>query len=327
MKYISILIPKGQFSIVNIAGTFQILKWANDRFAELNKKPLFEIEFVGQEKPSNDSHGFYSIMPSKILTEVQKTDLIIIPAVHEDHEKAIELNRETMNWVVDQYNSGSEIAAYCIGVFLLADTGLLNNRVCSTHWGESDQLKRLFPKLIVESEKIITESGGIYTSGGAYAFTNLVIYLIEKYGGREVAIMTAKAFMIDVHKNDQSLFSIFVGQKNHGDQLVLEVQDFIEANYHARIGVDQIAKNKFTNRRTIERRFRAATGNSIVQYIQRVRIESAKKILEKGVKSVTEAMFSAGYNDTKAFREVFKKYVGVSPSEYKKKYSDSISLG
>ena len=327
MKHISILIPKGQYSIVNIAGTFQILGWANEMYFKQARKKLFEIEFVGLSKPSDDTNGLYSMMPNKTLDQVKKTDLIIVPAVHEVHARAIEMNQPAIQWLKQQHDNGAEIAAYCNGVFLLAETGLLNGKYCSTHWGEAGQLQEMFPDIEVQSEKIITECEGLYTSGGAYAFTNLAIYLIEKYGGRELAIMTAKAFMIDVDKNDQSFFAMFIGQKQHDDQMVLEVQELIEKDYNENLNVSQIASMKATNRRTLERRFRMATGNSVIQYLQRVRVESAKKLLEHKTSNITDAMFSVGYNDTKAFREVFKKHVGISPSEYRKKFVGAVSFG
>lgn len=326
MKHISILIPKGQYSIVNIAGTFQILNWANDRYAQQTRKRFFAIDLVGFDQPSKDTNGFYSIMPSKTIEQVTKTDLIIVPAVHEDHKKAIEMNREALQWLKKLHRAGTEIAAFCIGTYLLAATGLLNGKSCSTHWGEAVQLQEMFPEIKVQSEKIITDCEGLYTCGGAYAFTNLAVYLIEKYGGRELAIMTAKAFMVDMNKNDQSPFMIFIGQKNHDDTLVKEIQQKIEQDYDQKLNVASLAQEKATNRRTLERRFRAATGNSVIEYLQRVRVESAKKVLEKEISNVTDAMLQAGYNNMKAFREVFKKYVGISPAEYRKRFSESVTL-
>ena len=182
----------------------------------------------------------------------------------------------------------------------------------------------MFPEVVVQAENIVSVNKGIYTSGGAYAFTNLVIYLIEIYGGRELALMTAKAFMIDVDKNNQSLFMIFNGQKDHGDEKVLEIQEEIEKNYTQNFSVADLADNYALNRRTLERRFKSATGNSVIEYLQRVRIEGAKKILENANQTVSDAMFDVGYNDAKAFREVFKKYVGVSPLDYKKKFAQEV---
>lgn len=326
MKHISILVPRGQYSIVNIAGTFQILNWANDMFFQQTRKHLFEIEFVGLHKPSNDSEGYYSVMPKKTIDEVKQTNLIIVPAVHEEHQRTLDINKDAIEWIRERYLEGAEVAGYCIGVFLLAKAGILDGKPCSTHWGQADQLRTMFPDLEVRSEKIITESGGVYTSGGAYAFTNLIIYLIERFGGRELAIMTAKAFMIDVDKNDQSLFMMFIGQKQHGDSMVLSLQELIESRYAENLNVDDLSEDLATNRRTLERRFRKATGNSIVQYLQRVRVESAKKLLERETGNVADAMYLVGYNDAKAFRQVFKKYVGISPSDYRKKFVKAVSL-
>ena len=321
MKHISILIPKGQYSIVNIAGSFQILEWANDVFTQQARQPLFQIEFVGHERPAHDQVGYYTVTPPKTIAEVTKTDLIIIPAVHGDLRAAMEMNREVTAWVKDQYEKGAEIAAFCLGAFLLADTGILNGKSCSTHWGHAAELQEMFPEIHVEAENIVSVNNGIYTSGGAYAFTNLVIYLIERFGGRELALMTAKAFMIDVDKNNQSLFMIFNGQKEHGDDLVLKVQEQIEKGFAEPISVADLADQHAINRRTLERRFKQATGNSIIEYLQRVRVEQAKTILEQPTRNVTDAMIEVGYNDAKAFREVFRKYVGASPMEYRKKFA------
>jgi len=321
MKHISILVPKGQFSIVNIAGTFQILNWANDVFFKQSRNRLFEIEFVGYAKPSRDQDGFYTVTPPRTIDEVTKTNLIIIPAVHGDLHESIANNASLISWIKEQYRNGAEVAALCIGAFLLAETGILNGKTCSTHWGQAQALQRLYPEVSVQSEKIVTESNGIYTSGGAYAFTNLVIYLIEKYGGRELSILTAKAFMIDVEKNSQSVFMIFNGQKEHDDQLVLRVQEYIEKNYHNKITVDQLAAHHATIRRTLERRFKRATENSVMEYLQRVRMEAAKRLLERENTTVNHAMYDVGYSDPKAFREVFKKLVGISPVAYKRKFT------
>ena len=320
MTHISILVPKGQYSIVNIGGAFQILNWASDMFFNQTRQKLFEVELVGVEKPSNDQEGFYTISPQKTIEQVKQTDLVIIPAVHGEFEQVAEMNKDLMDWVLAQHRNGAEVAGLCIGAFLLAHAGLLDGRECSTHWGSAKMLQNAYPKTKVVAENIVVESDGIYTCGGAYAFTNLLVYLIEKYGGRELAVLTAKSYMIDIDKGSQSPFTIFVGQKSHKDALVLDVQESIEKDYDSAISVDSLAANHATTRRTLERRFRKATGNSIIEYLQRVRMEGAKRKLESGNTNVHEAMYSVGYNDAKAFREVFKKYVGITPVEYSNKY-------
>jgi transcriptional regulator GlxA family with amidase domain len=266
--------------------------------------------------------GLYLINPSKTIHEIKKTDLIIVPAVHEDIESLFALNKDTIHWIKTHYKSGAEVASFCIGIYLLAEAGILDGKVCSTHWAHVQNLKERFPHLDIQDQNFITEDTGIYTSGGAYAFTNLILYLLEKFGGRELSVQVAKAFMLDLDKGSQSTFRMFRGQKSHKDDVVLHVQQYIEDHFDSKFTIDDLATEHFTIRRTLERRFKKATGNSIIEYAQRVRIEAAKKQLELGRKTVNEIMFAVGYNDSKSFRDVFKKYVGISPVAYREKFGN-----
>jgi transcriptional regulator GlxA family with amidase domain len=260
------------------------------------------------------------INPSKTIKQLRQTDLIIVPAVHGDIDGVLEVNIDTVAWIKEQYKNGAEVASFCIGIYLLAEAGILNGKVCSTHWAHVQTLKERFPHLNIQDENFITDDNGVYTSGGAYAFTNLILYLIEKFGGRELAVQIAKSFMIDPDKGSQSTFMMFSGQKGHKDEMVLQVQQFIEAHFNKKFTVDDLATDHATIRRTLERRFKKATGNSINEYAQRVRIEAAKKRLEQGRKTINEVMYEVGYNDSKAFRDVFKKYAGISPMTYRQKF-------
>ncbi len=323
MKHLSILIPNGQYSIVNIAGALQIIEAANDMSQQVAGKKLFEVDLVASQTPAKDGKGLFSINASKTIREVSKTDLIIVPAVHSGVERVLGDNQEMIQWIREQYKGGAEVASFCIGIYLLAEAGILDGRVCSTHWAHVENLQTMFPLLDVRGESFITDDSGIYTSGGAYAFTNLILYLIEKFGGRELSVQLAKNFMIDPDKGSQSTFRMFNGQKDHKDDTILKVQEYIEAHFDDKFTVDELADDHATIRRTLERRFKKATGNSINEYAQRVRVEAAKKRLEQGRKSVSEIMFEVGYNDGKAFREVFKRYAGISPVEYRNKFSQN----
>lgn len=171
------------------------------------------------------------------------------------------------------------------------------------------------------TDQIITDENGIYTSGGAFSSANLILYLIEKYAGREMAVHCAKIFQVDIDRKSQSPFIIFEGQKDHKDERVKEAQEFIEKNYREKITVTQLTDKLAVSRRTLERRFKKATSNTLVEYIQRVKVEAVKKYLESGRKNVNELMYEVGYSDTKAFRNVFRRYTGLSPVEYRNKYS------
>jgi transcriptional regulator GlxA family with amidase domain len=178
----------------------------------------------------------------------------------------------------------------------------------------------MFPQVDLVAETIITDEQGIYTSGGAYSYLNLILYLIEKFAGREMSVYCAKVFQIDIGRNSQSPFTIFKSQKNHEDEPVRKAQEFIEKNFNNRITVDELASMTFLGRRNFERRFKKATSNTVAEYIQRVKVEAAKMSLESTRENIYEIMYSVGYSDVKAFRMTFKKFTGVSPLEYRQKY-------
>jgi transcriptional regulator GlxA family with amidase domain len=209
----------------------------------------------------------------------------------------------------------------CIGAFLLAGTGLLDGKSATTHWQLAAEFRRLFPAVHLLEDKIITEENEIYTSGGAYSWLNLILHLIEKYAGREVAVLCSKGFQIDIERDSQSPFIIFSGQKDHRDEAIKTAQEFIEKNTRSRITLGQLASLVCLGRRNLERRFKKATGNSVMEYIQRVKMEVVKKNLETSRLGVNEAMDRVGYSDPKAFRVIFKKVTGMSPSQYRNRYN------
>ncbi len=321
MKHISILIPRGHTSVVNIGGTHQIFSMVNEMIQKKGGPPVFDVQLVGLEHETRQSTGLFTVSPDCLIEDVQKTDLIIIPAIHDDHKKSYEQNKEFAPWIINQYKNGAEVVSFCIGAFFLAETGLLNGKQCSTHWQYANAFREMFPEVNLVDEKIMTEEDSIYTSGGAYAFLNLLLHLIEKYAGREVAIAASKAFSIDIDRESQSPFIIFEGQKGHKDQQVIETQEYIENHYGDKISVKQLAENVAMSRRTLERRFKKATKNTVKEYIQRVKVEAAKRNLETGRKNIGEVMHEVGYNDTKSFRNLFRRITGLTPVDYRNKYN------
>lgn len=324
MKHISILILKGNTSLTNIEGTYHMLQEVNGFLAAAGKAPLFHIQLVGISKESSQRNGLFTITPDLLIDEVPKTDLIIIPALFGDHTETLTQNAAFLPWITDQYKKGAELASFCVGAFFLAATGLLKGKACATHWHFANAFRALFPDIHLMNDKIMTEDDGIYTSGGAYSYLNLLLYLIEKYAGRDIAITTAKTFMIDIDRDSQSPFIMFQGQKAHEDEQVKKAQEFIEHNFEEKITVDQLADMLAMGRRSLERRFKKATCNTIAEYIQRVKIEAAKKDLESGRKNVNEVMYDVGYVDMKAFRTLFRRITGLSPMEYKNKYNREV---
>jgi transcriptional regulator GlxA family with amidase domain len=321
MKHLTIIVPDGQNNLSSIVGAYKIFTRANEYWKGTGRRELFKIELAGISKEVEFYGGLFTVKPHTHISTIAKTNLIIIPSLNHNYQKAVKGNKLLIDWIEQQYKDGAEIASICTGAFMLASSGLLDGKSCSTHWAAADNFRSMFPKVNLQADKLITDENGIYTNGGAYSFLNLVIYLIEKYYDRQTAIFCSKVFQIEMDRQSQSAFIIFTGQKLHGDEMVQQAQAYIESNLHEKISVEHLSSRFSVGRRNFDRRFIKATGNTPVEYSQRVKIESAKKAFETSRKSINEVMYDVGYSDVKAFREVFRKITGMSPLEYRGKYN------
>lgn len=320
MKSVSILVPES--SVFQAIADPQYLFSAVNQFLTVSgKEPLFDVKLVGARKQISLNGGQFTITPDRQLSDVAATDLVVVPALFGDMAKAIKANDKLIPWIVNQYEGGAEVASLCVGAFLLASTGLLNGKKCSTHWGFTNEFKEMFPQVEVMDGSIVTEESRIYSSGGANSYWNLLLHLVEKYTDRETAILASKYFAIDIDRHSQSAFAMFKGQKEHNDDTVKLAQDYIERKVDERITVDELAEKFGVGRRTFERRFKEATNNSVLEYMQRIKIEAAKRSFENSRKNINEVMYDVGYTDTKAFRTVFKKITGLTPIAYRNKYN------
>jgi len=321
MKHLTILVPDGQNNLSSIVGAYKIFTRANMYWRETGRKDLFKIQLAGISKKVEFYEGLFTVTPHTHISAITRTNLIIIPSLNHNYQMAVKGNKGMIDWIVNQYKEGAEIASICTGAFLLASSGLLDGKSCSTHWSAADHFRSMFPKVNLQPDKLITDENGIYTNGGAYSFLNLMIYLVEKYYDRQTAIFCSKVFQIEMDRESQSAFIIFSGQKLHGDEMVKNAQTYIENNLNEKISVDQLSSKFSVGRRSFDRRFIKATGNTPVEYSQRVKIESAKKAFETSRKTINEVMYEVGYSDVKAFREVFRKITGISPLEYRNRYN------
>lgn len=321
MKQLIILVPNGENNLSSIVGPYKIFSRANQLWKKTYGHELFQIQLAGLSLEVQYYEGLFAVKPQILISEVQRADLVIIPSLNHQYDLAIAQNEPIIHWLARQHRQGAAVASICTGAFLLAASGLLDGHSCSTHWSAANDFRERFPEVKLQTDHLITDENGIYTNGGAYSFLNLIIYLIEKYFDRPTAILCSKIFQIEIDRNTQSVFSIFTGQKRHGDEMVREAQDFIEGQLKEKISVEQLSSHFAVSRRNFDRRFIKATGNTPLEYAQRVKIESAKKALESTRKTINEVMYEVGYSDPKAFREIFRKVTGLSPLDYKNRYS------
>lgn len=255
MKHVSILVPES--SVMQAIADPQYCFASVNQFMEMKgKDQVFKVDLVGLKKRVKLSNGSYCVHADKLINETSRTDLIIIPALAGNLSEAIEANKKFVPWIRKQYIHGAEVASLCLGAFLLASTGLLDGRKCSTHWGFTDLFRQMFPEVDVQDGKIVTDENGIYSSGGANSYWNLLLHLVEKYTDRETAVITSKYFAIDINRHSQSAFSIFSGQKKHHDEVIKKAQEYIEKNIHGRITIEELAERFSVGRRSFERRFK-----------------------------------------------------------------------
>jgi transcriptional regulator GlxA family with amidase domain len=322
MEHITIAVPDGSGNnLSSIIGAYKIFTRANEYWKSNGKKEMYKIEVAGVSKTVEYYDSLFSVKPHTNISSIHNTRLIIIPSLNHDYAKAVKNNKLLIDWVKEQYRQGAEVATICTGAFLLAASGLLDGRSCSTHWAAADSFRAMFPKVKLQADRLITDENGIYTNGGAYSFLNLILYLVEKYYDRKTAIFCSKVFQIEIDRNSQSPFMMFSGQKMHEDEVVTKAQTYIETKLHERISIEDLSSRFAVGRRNFDRRFIKATGNTPLEYSQRVKIEAAKKAFETSRKTINEVMYDVGYSDVKAFREVFRKITGMSPIEYRNKFN------
>lgn len=320
MKHISVLIPSGAI-VGSMEGPRQVLSEVNEYLAGMDRDPEFRVQMIGLGKETYLNNGMFCVTADALMEEVQQTDLIVIPALGGDIGQSLQDNAAFIPWIKQHHEKGAEVASLCLGAFLLAATGLLNGRKAATHWAAANAFRKMYPDVNLVEEKIITDENGIYSSGGAFSYLNLLLYLIEKYVGKDIAVLASKTFLIDVQRDSQSPFIIFRGQKEHEDEPIRKAQEFIEKNIQEKITVEQLASMLALGRRNLERRFKKATSNTVVEYMQRVKIEAAKMSLESSRANINEVMYQVGYNDNKAFRTTFKRITGLSPIQYRNRYN------
>ena len=325
MKHVSILILHDAL-MSSIVDPHTVFNGVNAFLEETGKVAFFKVEFVGLSSAVKFNNDLFSVNTNALITEIKKTDLIIIPAIEGDLATALQKNKEFIPWIIQQHEKGAEVASLCSGAFVLASTGLLNGKECSSHWTSAQLFREMFPQVDLVEGRIVTEQDGLYSSGGSTSYLNLLLHLVEKYVGREIAILASKVYAIQIDRKTQSPFIMFNGQKEHEDESVRKAQEFIEKNVTGRILIDELSSKFGIDKRQFERRFKKATNNTPSEYIQRVKIEAAKKNLETSMMNVNEVMYGIGYSDPKYFRSIFKKLTGILPAEYRKKYNKTAAV-
>lgn len=316
------LLLTNQYRLLSVAAILDVFETVNKFYIKDGHPAPFQINvFCGGKGSSKLAVSSFHGYQLQSIHQEDQQDLIMIPSfINDDVKEAIKENYQSTSWLINQYHAGAEIASFCTGAFLLAATGMLNGKIATTHVDACKEFGEAFPEVKLKADKTVTQDGRLYTSGGATSSFHLMLHLLQIHCCKEIAVKIAKLYSIDMDRHNQSYFSTFQTIQNHDDIIVAMAQRKIEMAYHNTGTIEEMIKDIPASRRNILRRFKLVTGITPIEYLQHIRIAAAKKLLEQTTEQMTAVIYKSGYNDPKAFRKIFRKAVGMTPSEYRGKF-------
>lgn len=306
-----------------ITGALDLLALAGVSWERLNNKvaqPKFQVEIASYRQSPIQCINKVVLHPHVAIESVETTDLLLIPTIGGKIEEVLTNNRMLLHYIRAFAEKGTDIASNCSGAFLLAEAGVLNGKKATTHWGYADLFAQRYPNVKLNSDAMITQSDNIFCAGGGMAWFDLTLMLIERYCGYDVATHTAKAHVLDRARVSQSAYANLSSKKYHQDQKINEIQQWLEDNFSTSINLQSLASNFNLTFRTFSRRFKQAAGVSPLQYLQQLRIEKAKMLLESSQLSLAQIVNNVGYDDNSSFAKLFKRNTALSPNQYRKKF-------
>jgi transcriptional regulator GlxA family with amidase domain len=305
-----------------IFGPMDIFNQAGRLWNRVNKSPqdpCFDVTVASADGQPIQCLNNIQIQPHCSIKTVQETDLIIIASATYI-EQIIQTGPGLVPWIRRQYDQGAHVASICTGVFLLAETGLLDGKSATLHWGFTEMFRRKYPQVNLKQDQMFIDQGRLYCSAGVNAGMDLSLYLVEKFCGRQTALQSAKTMILDLGREMQTPYICYLFPEDHGDPVVLKAQKWLEQRCTQSIDYDELAEKFRVSRRSLERRFKQATGVTPLGYLQRLRVETAKRLLEDGSRTFNEITYLVGYEDIPFFRKVFIKLTGLRPKEYQHRF-------
>ena len=322
MKKVTILAPYNTMA-TTIFGPMDILNQAGrlwNRVTKSPQTPFFDVMIASADgQPIRSVNNIY-IQPHCSIEDVQQTDLIVISSATYIQE-ILEKNPELVPWIRHHYDRGAHVASICTGVFLLSETGLLDGKSATLHWGFADIFRKRYPQVKLRQDQMYIDHGRLYCSAGVNAGLDLSLYLVEKFCGRQAAVESAKTMVLDMGRMSQAPYERLSFRKDHGDPLVVKAQEWIEQHESELIDYEWLAQELRMSRRSMERRFKQSLGVTPLGYLQKLRVEKAKLLLEEGTWTFSEITYQVGYEDIPYFRKIFVRLTGLRPNEYQRRFA------
>jgi transcriptional regulator GlxA family with amidase domain len=287
-----------------------------------SQKPYFHVTTASADGRPVECDGPIFIKPEAAIRDIRKTDLIFIPTTGLSIDDVVERNGPVVPWLKRWHKRGAEIASVCSGVGLVAATGMLDGKRATTHWALAERFREKYPKVKWMPELMVTEDRGFYCGGGVHAALDLSLYLVEKFCGHEIAMESSKALLIETPRAWQAGFAVIPLKTEHNDESVSLAQDWLHQNFHRTFSLETPAKRAGMSLRNFIRRFKEATGDTPLIYLQKLRVAAAKRLLESNHRTMQEVSDAVGYQDVAFFRSLFQRHTGVSPSAYRERFGE-----
>jgi transcriptional regulator GlxA family with amidase domain len=317
-----VLFLKETFSSTAV-GPMEVFRHAGTLWNILTGKsqhPYFQVTTASADGGSVECDGPIYIKPTAAIREIRKTDLIFIPTTGLGIDDVVERNAPVVPWLKRWHKRGAAIASVCSGVGLVAETGMLDGKRATTHWALAERFREKYPKVKWMPELMVTEDRGFFCGGGVHAALDLSLYLVEKFCGHEIALESSKALLIETPRAWQAGFAVIPLKTEHNDEAISLAQDWLHQNFHRTFPLDAPARRAGMSLRNFVRRFKEATGDTPLAYLQKLRVAAAKRLLENNHRSMQEISDAVGYQDVAFFRSLFQRHTGVSPSAYREKF-------
>lgn len=288
--------------------------------------PPFEVEIVGTARGTMTSASGLPITVQRAIGEIERTDIVIVPTMAVEEDWRVGQHPELVEWMRRMHRRGALLSSACTGLVLLAETGLLDGLPGTTHWSIASAVRARFPEVKLRLTEVLVTAGeedAFVMSGGAASWQDLVLYLIGRFVSPAASQAVAKFELLERHTEGQAPYLPFLPRTQHGDALVQGLQRWLEINFAIAAPVAEMTRRSGLSARTLERRFRRATGMSPLAYVQQIRIDEAKRRLERTDLPVERISWDVGYEDPAAFRRVFKRIARVPPGLYRRKFASA----
>lgn len=323
MKKIIVLAFDGALAsaITGVSDLFSMAGVSWNRIQNQKIQKLFQVEIASVDGQPIQCINGIKLIADMSYSQIQQADVLIVPTIGAPIIPTLERYPQLIEYLKLADQQHRCIAGNCTGNFFLAEAGLLNGKLATTHWGFQQLFTARYPQVKLNAEQLISRDQNIYCAGGGLAWFDLGLHLIERFYGFEIAMQSAKSFVIDYRRDSQLSYSLMkIGQPHH-DGLVLKIQDWIEQNYAKAFTLDDVAIQFNVTVRTLIRRFKSALDIAPNQYIQALRIEAARKRLEETEQALDRIILDVGYSDPSSFRRLFRKHTGLTPLEYRRRFN------